>query len=241
MPDPQSRHCPDFVAAHECGSGPSRQAAFFRPTVANGALRTWLDLQLAPAQSFMTHIGPRTAFVLPFELGWTEGGNVRTELRWAGSDPGRITALAKELADLRPDAILGQTAHLTRDMNNQEVVAAMPDCGSVVQHMEQLPCARRKMRSRRIGALVTDSARNRKQGPINFWKTTPYKVFFWVRFQVPQDKGKLASLSNCTIPSGVRLPPAAALRRSHTRGRRRPPFPRDSCVSWHTVNLRSAI
>ena len=29
-------------------SGPSRQAAFFGPTVANGALRTWLDLQLAP-------------------------------------------------------------------------------------------------------------------------------------------------------------------------------------------------
>ena len=31
--------------------GPSRQAAFFGPTVANGALRTWLDLQLARAQS----------------------------------------------------------------------------------------------------------------------------------------------------------------------------------------------
>jgi hypothetical protein len=28
--------------------GPERQAAFFGPTVANGALRTWLDLQLAP-------------------------------------------------------------------------------------------------------------------------------------------------------------------------------------------------
>jgi hypothetical protein len=28
-------------------SGPSRQAAFFGPTVANGALRTLLDLQLA--------------------------------------------------------------------------------------------------------------------------------------------------------------------------------------------------
>ena len=26
--------------------GPSRQAAFFRPTVANGALRTWLDCSL---------------------------------------------------------------------------------------------------------------------------------------------------------------------------------------------------
>jgi hypothetical protein len=30
------------------GCGPSRQAAFSGPTVANGALRTWLDLQLAP-------------------------------------------------------------------------------------------------------------------------------------------------------------------------------------------------
>jgi hypothetical protein len=28
-------------------SGPSRQAAFFGPTVANGALRAWPDLQLA--------------------------------------------------------------------------------------------------------------------------------------------------------------------------------------------------
>ena len=28
--------------------GASRQAAFFEWTVANGALRTWLDLQLAP-------------------------------------------------------------------------------------------------------------------------------------------------------------------------------------------------
>ena len=27
---------------------PSRQAAFFKPTVANGVLRTLLDLQLAP-------------------------------------------------------------------------------------------------------------------------------------------------------------------------------------------------
>jgi hypothetical protein len=34
--------------------GPLRQAAFFGPTVAGGALRTLLDLQLAPAQSLMT-------------------------------------------------------------------------------------------------------------------------------------------------------------------------------------------
>jgi hypothetical protein len=29
-------------------SGPYQQAAFFGPTVANGALRTWQDLQLTP-------------------------------------------------------------------------------------------------------------------------------------------------------------------------------------------------
>ena len=37
--------------------GPSRQAAFFGPTVANGALRTWLDLQLAPP-SRECRVGP---------------------------------------------------------------------------------------------------------------------------------------------------------------------------------------
>ena len=37
-----------FAALPMSQFGPSRQAAFFEPTVANGALRTWLDLQLAP-------------------------------------------------------------------------------------------------------------------------------------------------------------------------------------------------
>ena len=43
------------------------------------------------------------------KLGWTEGSNVRIELRWGGYDADRIKALAKELVDLRPDAILGQS------------------------------------------------------------------------------------------------------------------------------------
>ena len=38
------RRYPDFFNKID----PSRQAAFFGPTVANGALRTWLDLHLAP-------------------------------------------------------------------------------------------------------------------------------------------------------------------------------------------------
>src|SRR6516162_9709268 len=39
-------------------------------------------------------------------LGWTEGRNVRMDLRWGGGDINRIRALAKELVGLQPDIIL---------------------------------------------------------------------------------------------------------------------------------------
>jgi putative ABC transport system substrate-binding protein len=35
-------------------------------------------------------------------LGWTDGRNVRTDLRWAGGDINRIRALAQELVGLQP-------------------------------------------------------------------------------------------------------------------------------------------
>jgi putative tryptophan/tyrosine transport system substrate-binding protein len=41
------------------------------------------------------------------KLGWTQGTNLRIELRWGAGDPDRIRTLAKELVDLRPDAIFG--------------------------------------------------------------------------------------------------------------------------------------
>ena len=41
--------------------------------------------------------------------GWTEGGNLRIELRWGAGDADRIRKLAKELVALRPDAVLGVT------------------------------------------------------------------------------------------------------------------------------------
>ena len=41
------------------------------------------------------------------KLGWTEGSNLRVELRWSANDADRMRTLAKELVDLRPDAILG--------------------------------------------------------------------------------------------------------------------------------------
>jgi putative ABC transport system substrate-binding protein len=39
-------------------------------------------------------------------LGWTEGRNVRIDLRWGGADINRIGALAQELVGLQPDLIL---------------------------------------------------------------------------------------------------------------------------------------
>ena len=43
------------------------------------------------------------------KLGWTEGGDLRIELRWGAADPDKIRIFAKELVELRPDAILGVT------------------------------------------------------------------------------------------------------------------------------------
>jgi putative tryptophan/tyrosine transport system substrate-binding protein len=43
------------------------------------------------------------------KLGWTEGSNLRIELRWSAADEDTMRALAKELVDLRPNAIFGVT------------------------------------------------------------------------------------------------------------------------------------
>lgn len=48
------------------------------------------------------------------KLGWTEGGDLRIELRWGNGSAARIETFAKELVNLRPDAILGQTTPVVR-------------------------------------------------------------------------------------------------------------------------------
>jgi len=47
------------------------------------------------------------------QLGWSEGNNLRIEVRWGAADPDRIRTLAKELVDLRPDAIFNQPTPVT--------------------------------------------------------------------------------------------------------------------------------
>ena len=75
------------------------------------------------AQSWLAAF--RTAFA---KLGWAEGSNVRIELRWSGADADRIRTLAKELADLRPNAIFGVTtpaiAALARETRTIPIVFA---------------------------------------------------------------------------------------------------------------------
>ena len=43
------------------------------------------------------------------KLGWAEGRNLRTEVRWGAGDADKFRSFAKELVDLRPDAIVGQS------------------------------------------------------------------------------------------------------------------------------------
>ena len=40
------------------------------------------------------------------KLGWTEGRNLRIELRWGAGDADKISTFAKELVELRPDAVV---------------------------------------------------------------------------------------------------------------------------------------
>jgi putative ABC transport system substrate-binding protein len=47
------------------------------------------------------------------DLGWTDGRNLRMDLRWAAGDTNRIRALAQELVGLQPDIIVTTTTPAT--------------------------------------------------------------------------------------------------------------------------------
>jgi putative ABC transport system substrate-binding protein len=62
------------------------------------------------------------------DLGWTEGRNVRLELRWSGGGASKIPAVAQELVALRPDIIVTfgvpATAALQRETRTIPIVMA---------------------------------------------------------------------------------------------------------------------
>jgi ABC-type uncharacterized transport system substrate-binding protein len=64
-----------------------------------------------------------------FELGWTNGGNLRMDIRWAGDDVDQMRLFAKELVGLHPDVILAfgtpVTAALQRETRTIPIVFAI--------------------------------------------------------------------------------------------------------------------
>jgi putative ABC transport system substrate-binding protein len=53
------------------------------------------------------------------KLGWTEGSNLRIELRWGAGAQDKIRRLAKELVDLRPDVIFGQSTPVVSALSRE--------------------------------------------------------------------------------------------------------------------------
>src|SRR6516162_7533787 len=52
-------------------------------------------------------------------LGWSDGRNVRIDLRWPGGDINRIRALAQELVGLQPDIIMTQATPPTAALQQE--------------------------------------------------------------------------------------------------------------------------
>jgi hypothetical protein len=67
------------------------------------------------------------------DLGWTDGYNVRIDLRWFGDDTNRIRALAQELVALQPDIIVTTatpaTVAVQRDTRTIPIVFAGDTAG----------------------------------------------------------------------------------------------------------------
>jgi len=78
------------------------------------------------------------------DLGWTDGRNVRVDLRWAGDDINRIRALARELVGLQPDIIVTAgtpaTAVVQRETRTIPIVfanVANPVAGGIVARLDR--------------------------------------------------------------------------------------------------------
>src|SRR6516162_1598961 len=74
------------------------------------------------------------------DLGWTDGRNVRIDLRLAGGDINRIRALAQEVVGLQPDIILTGTVAVQRETRTIPIVfagAADPVASGLVERLNR--------------------------------------------------------------------------------------------------------
>src|SRR6516162_3899426 len=77
-------------------------------------------------------------------LGWTDGRNLRMDLRWGGDDINRIRALARELVGLQPDIIVTNTTLTTAAVQRETqtipivfVNAADPVVSGIVPRLDR--------------------------------------------------------------------------------------------------------
>ena len=95
-------------------------------------------------REFITLLGSAAFTQALADLGWTDGCNVRIDLRWAGDDINRIRALAQELVGLQPDIILAGstpvTVALQRETRTIPIVFANvsdPVASGIVQRLDR--------------------------------------------------------------------------------------------------------
>jgi putative ABC transport system substrate-binding protein len=83
-------------------------------------------------------------------LGWTDGRNVRMDLRYAGEDINRARALAQELVGLQPDIILtgGSVATLAVQRETRTIPIVFGEWGPTLS-----PCASSRGWTARAGTL----------------------------------------------------------------------------------------
>ncbi len=67
------------------------------------------------------------------ELGWSDGGNVRIDTRWAAGDPDRYRQYAAELVALAPDVILAVTSAVVAALQRETRSVPIVFVGASIQ------------------------------------------------------------------------------------------------------------
>jgi putative tryptophan/tyrosine transport system substrate-binding protein len=74
-------------------------------------------------------------------MGWTEGRNLRMDLRWYGDDTNRIPALAQELVGLQPEVILASAAAIAALQRETQMIpivfAGVADSNSIFPRLDR--------------------------------------------------------------------------------------------------------
>jgi putative ABC transport system substrate-binding protein len=163
-----------------------------------GVLLTAFD-ENDPVQSAKTIVSAFTRALAGW--GWTDGRNVRIDLRWGGGDINRIRALAQELVGLQPDIIVTNggvsTVAIQREAHTIPIVfvsAGDPVASGLVQRLD------------RPGGNITGFA-NYEASMVGKWVELLSEI-------APGLKRVLIMFSPDTFPASIYMPSFEAAARS---------------------------